>query len=421
MKFLSEFNSNCTPKTFYLSNFQNEGENIMLKNNYQYEIALSFAGEDRNIVNEFNEQLQNIFADRIFFCDSKQYVLTAADDLKESLSEIYGEQTRCVIIFYSKSYKRKYFPKIEFKAVQERLNRENDLLWFVVCINDESSLQKSLGSTNYIKYKNNTKEIVQNITYKIITRNIENSVDNIVDITIRSRVQQGSQAHYEQYSNWCIILEKFSKENEPDWESAKKYLENYFIFAIENVKRNSNKILRLFINTHLSLAFYAGVLYGDALGMYGETHLLLKQMNKDDLDLKHVSSNDYPMPVWTRYDGNGGNDVILVIGISENLNDEMMETVKKYLMENGIQYKELSYCMGKLTVCDGAHLKVVAQDIKSNFKHSNDNKTHLFFNGPAPLMFLLGGLQRFIGTTVLYEYRMETSGTYYQSFIVGGQ
>jgi hypothetical protein len=79
--------------------------------NVEFEIALSFAGEDRGYV----DQVANLLRDsgvKVFY------------DLFEeaNLSEIYKDKALYTIMFISKSYSEKLWPNHERQAMQAREN-----------------------------------------------------------------------------------------------------------------------------------------------------------------------------------------------------------------------------------------------------------------------------------------------------------
>lgn len=390
-----------------------------LNKQYEYELAISFARSDEQIANEFYQKLKKVFLDRIFFCDSKQYQLTAAEDLKETLPEIYGKKARAVIVIYSEEYSKSLFPQVEFRSIIERLERE-ETLWFIVCIDGEETLQETVGTTNYIKYDNNTYEIVQNIKKKMMETKIQSVKDGIVKIAIRSRANFGGEVTYDSMSDWCIIP-GISFEKGIDWVNAEKKLREEFSFIINEIRKGNDKALQLSVYAHLSFAFLAGTIYGDPLGMYKKYQLLFTQLHTEqNLDLKGIPMKEkYEMPEIGILEEGDGEDSILIIGISINYKEDMIATVKNYLLKEQISYKKMVVFKKNMSIDDGAHLAAIGSYITKNYEHPSGGRTHLFFNGPAPLMFLLGGLQRFIGTTALYEFKMERGGTYYPSIVIG--
>ena len=89
---------------------------------YEYDVALSFAGEDRTFV----EECANIMAAlelRVFY-DSYEEAELWGKDLYVFLADIYSKKSKYTIIFVSDSYKRKRWTKHEFKFACERMFKE---------------------------------------------------------------------------------------------------------------------------------------------------------------------------------------------------------------------------------------------------------------------------------------------------------
>jgi photosystem II stability/assembly factor-like uncharacterized protein len=85
---------------------------------YEYDVALSFAGEDRRLAEELAHRLGH-FGLRIFY-DRDQQATLWGKDLYQHLQEIYRDKARFCVIFISASYVRKHWPRHELKQAQAR-------------------------------------------------------------------------------------------------------------------------------------------------------------------------------------------------------------------------------------------------------------------------------------------------------------
>ena len=91
---------------------------------FEYDVALSFAGENRPIVEEFADRLKakNI---TVFY---DEYV--AADmwgrDLVDHLVNIYSRKARYCVMFISQYYPLKKWTGVERRAAQERAFRDSN-------------------------------------------------------------------------------------------------------------------------------------------------------------------------------------------------------------------------------------------------------------------------------------------------------
>lgn len=85
--------------------------------NIRYDFAFSFAGEDRNIVEEIKKELKGY---SIFYDEDYKSEL-CGKDLYHYLREIYMNQATYVVCFISKYYTQKVWTTLEFSAIKERL------------------------------------------------------------------------------------------------------------------------------------------------------------------------------------------------------------------------------------------------------------------------------------------------------------
>jgi hypothetical protein len=90
----------------------------------KYDVALSFAGEDRDYVEAVARRLQAEGV-RVFY-DRYEEVDLWGKDLYQHLSEVYQNQARFTVIFVSKHYAAKLWTRHELKTAQARAFRENE-------------------------------------------------------------------------------------------------------------------------------------------------------------------------------------------------------------------------------------------------------------------------------------------------------
>lgn len=90
---------------------------------FEYDIAISFAGEDRAVVQPYAEELlkHNI---RIFYADFAQVDLWGAD-LYETFDVIYRLKARYCVLFLSRHYAEKVWTNHERQSAQARAVTEN--------------------------------------------------------------------------------------------------------------------------------------------------------------------------------------------------------------------------------------------------------------------------------------------------------
>ena len=88
------------------------------KNKYEFDIALSFAGEDRNLVKQVAEYL-SFFGVKVFYDDLERHKLIG-EELYTYFADIYQKKSKYCAIFISKHYVKKAWPRHERKFAQAR-------------------------------------------------------------------------------------------------------------------------------------------------------------------------------------------------------------------------------------------------------------------------------------------------------------
>jgi hypothetical protein len=88
----------------------------------EYDVALSFAGEQRWYVDVVNDELKTLGITTFYDDDSK--VELWGKDLNETLTEIYSKQAKAVLMFISREYVNKVWTKVERRAALSRAIEE---------------------------------------------------------------------------------------------------------------------------------------------------------------------------------------------------------------------------------------------------------------------------------------------------------
>lgn len=97
----------------------------MLENrnsSFKYDVALSFAGEERDYVQKVANSLKNRIK---FFYDQFEDVDLWGKDLFTHLDEVYKKDARYCVMFISKNYAKKLWTNHERQSAQERAFEEN--------------------------------------------------------------------------------------------------------------------------------------------------------------------------------------------------------------------------------------------------------------------------------------------------------
>lgn len=134
---------------------------------YEYDVALSFAGEDREVVDEIAMELKS--NDISVFYDEFQKANLWGKKLSHYFKEMFGTKTRFVIVFISEHYASKDWTDVEFSiARQEAKTRKRE---FILPIRIDNT--NIVGLHNDVGYldlnKETVKSIVETISEKLKT------------------------------------------------------------------------------------------------------------------------------------------------------------------------------------------------------------------------------------------------------------
>lgn len=91
---------------------------------YDFEIALSFAGENREYVREVANNLKS-YGVRVFYDEFEEHTLWGKN-LISYLQEIYKEKAKYTVMFISKDYAKKVWTNHERQSMQERAFKESE-------------------------------------------------------------------------------------------------------------------------------------------------------------------------------------------------------------------------------------------------------------------------------------------------------
>jgi hypothetical protein len=116
----------------------------MESRSWQYDVALSYAGEDREQARELAKRIQT--AGYSVFYDEFEELW--GEDLSVKLHEVYGKQSRFCVIFVSKHYLKKPWTNVERKVVLARA-MQHDATYLLPIRLDDSDLPGLAGVTAY--------------------------------------------------------------------------------------------------------------------------------------------------------------------------------------------------------------------------------------------------------------------------------
>jgi hypothetical protein len=121
--------------------------------NPEFDVALSFAGEDRAYVEKVARHLRDMGL-RVFY-DKHEAVTLWGKDLYAHLRRVYSDLARYTVIFISKPYRRKLWSNHERQSAQARAFRERRE-YILPARFDDTSVPGLLGTTGYVDLRTTT-------------------------------------------------------------------------------------------------------------------------------------------------------------------------------------------------------------------------------------------------------------------------
>ena len=157
---------------------------------YYYDVVLSFAGEDREYVEECADILTALGIKA--FYDSYEQDVLWGKDLYTFLADIYYNKARYAIVFISQHYVKKCWTKHEFKFINERMfNSETEYLLPVFL--DDTKLCGIPETQGYLTNKTPyevavmfAKKINKDIDVELMKSELQQSLPTY-EITVRGR------------------------------------------------------------------------------------------------------------------------------------------------------------------------------------------------------------------------------------------
>jgi hypothetical protein len=135
--------------------------------NFKYDVAVSFAGEDRAVVEEFVTALaENEIS---VFYDSWEQAQLWGKDLYQYLDLVYRQAARYCIVFVSENYIQKAWTKHELRSAQARAFEQNSEYILPIKL-DDTELPGLPKTICYIDFRQTSvKELVKLLSEKIGT------------------------------------------------------------------------------------------------------------------------------------------------------------------------------------------------------------------------------------------------------------
>ena len=141
---------------------------------FDYDVALSFAGEDRAKVEPVADLLKrkgvNVFYDE--FERSRLW----GEDLYTYLDEVYSKKARFCVMFVSRHYAEKAWTNHERKSAQERAFKEHKAYILPIRL-DDTEIPGIRNTVGYIDYRKTTPEEIVDLILEKLDHSDRGSVE----------------------------------------------------------------------------------------------------------------------------------------------------------------------------------------------------------------------------------------------------
>ena len=126
-----------------------------MNKDYTYDVALSFAGEDREYVQRVATRLVSLGV-KVFY-DNFETTTLWGKDLYQYLSDIYSKKARYTVLFISRNYTRKLWTQHELRQAQARAFEEN-IEYILPAKLDDTEISGLPSTIAYINISDKTPE-----------------------------------------------------------------------------------------------------------------------------------------------------------------------------------------------------------------------------------------------------------------------
>ena len=125
---------------------------------YEYDVALSFAGEDRAKAEELKNQLAT-YGISVFY-DSDEKIKVWGENLYRYLSDLYQNKARFCLMLVSKAYKEKLWTAHERDAIQARVFREQQDVYLLPVRLDDTEIPGLLPTVVFLSWPPETADSI---------------------------------------------------------------------------------------------------------------------------------------------------------------------------------------------------------------------------------------------------------------------
>ena len=153
------FESSCTPSALYVS-YDGDHDFLKEKNQFDYDVAISFSGKDRDVAKALTASLKKIKIS--VFLDEDEQTKLWGPNLYDLLIDIYSRKSKFCILLISKDYVKSKWANLERQAAQER-QLFHDSKYILPIVLNAAVVPGILRTTAYIDYKTMTNDQIASL------------------------------------------------------------------------------------------------------------------------------------------------------------------------------------------------------------------------------------------------------------------
>lgn len=133
--------------------FPAEAEDFARK--FEYDVCLSFAGEQRQLAEQLASVLRNEWTLSVFYDDYHKLKLWG-NDLFNYLYDIYSSRSQFCVILFSDEYLKKNWTRHELRAAQSRFLKERSTYVLPVLVEERVELPREFEAISHVSLANTT-------------------------------------------------------------------------------------------------------------------------------------------------------------------------------------------------------------------------------------------------------------------------
>ena len=190
---------------------------------YPYDVALSFAGEDRIYAEALADALVRHGIE--VFYDKYEKNTLWGKDLYTYLSDLYQHKARFCVMFLSQHYATKLWTNHERQAAQARAFSEHKEYILPIRL-DNTQIPGLLPTIGYLSWSEETPESIADAIVEKLGKPVQNSAETK---SVEKKITHGLSAEYEKQIQQQVggMIDFRQAINARDWKQAEKVLQKY--------------------------------------------------------------------------------------------------------------------------------------------------------------------------------------------------